>query len=65
MKTTDLVQLLEMTTDQRNDAEAERNALVAEMSMKISEIISLRARVDELEQENSDLRDGLNAAIYS
>ena len=33
--------------------------------MKISEIISLRARVDELEQENSDLRDGLNAAIYS
>jgi len=28
MKTTDLVQLLEMTTDQRNDAECDRNALM-------------------------------------
>ena len=28
MKTTDLVQLLEMTTDQRNDAECDRSALM-------------------------------------
>ena len=33
--------------------------------MKISEIISLKKQVEELTQENSDLRDGLNAAIYS
>jgi len=33
--------------------------------MKISEIISLKKQVEELTQENSDLRDSLNAAIYS
>jgi hypothetical protein len=64
MKTTDLVQLLEMTTDQRNDAECDRNALMVEVTMKISEIISLKKQVEELTQENSDLRDSLQIAIY-
>ena len=64
MKTTDLVQLLEMTTDQRNDAECYRNALMVEVTMKISEIISLKKQVEELTQENSDLCDSLQIAIY-
>jgi len=32
--------------------------------MKISEIISLKKQVEELTQENSDLRDSLQIAIY-
>jgi cell shape-determining protein MreC len=65
MKQTDMNQLLDMVTEQRNSAEAERNALNAKLTDKISDIIFLRARVEELEQENSDLRDSLNAALYS
>jgi cell shape-determining protein MreC len=65
MKQTDMNQLLDMVTEQRNKAEAERNLLNAKLTDKISDIIFLRARVEELEQENSDLRDSLNAAIYS
>ena len=52
-------QLLDMVTEQRNKAEAERNALIAEMSHKTLEIISLRVQVEELEQEVIDLREGL------
>jgi chromosome segregation ATPase len=59
-----LKQLLDMVTDQRNLAEAERNALNAKLIDKISEIISLKKQVEELTQENNDLRDSLNAAIY-
>lgn len=60
-----LKQLLDMVTDQRNLAEAERNALNAKLIDKISEIIALKKKVSELEEENTDLRDGLNAAIYN
>jgi cell shape-determining protein MreC len=60
-----LKQLLDMVTDQRNLAEAERNALNAKLIDKISEIIALNKKVSELEEENTDLRDGLNAAIYN
>jgi chromosome segregation ATPase len=59
-----LKQLLDMVTDQRNLAEAERNALNAKLIDKISEIISLKKQVEELTQENSDLRDSLQIAIY-
>jgi predicted nuclease with TOPRIM domain len=64
MKQTDMNQLLDMVTEQRNSAEAERNALNAKLTDKISDIIFLRARVEELEQENSDLRDSLQIALY-
>jgi len=60
-----LKQLLDMVTDQRNLAEAERNALNAKLIDKISEIISLKKQVEELTQENSDLRDSLQIAIYN
>jgi cell shape-determining protein MreC len=65
MKQTDMNQLLDMVTEQRNSAEAERNALNAKLTDKISDIIFLRARVEELEQENSDLRDSLQIALYN
>ena len=58
MKQTDMNQLLDMVTEQRNKAEAERNLLNTLILDKIRE-------VEELKRENSDLRDSLNAAIYS
>ena len=57
MKQTDMNQLLDMVTEQRNKAEAERNLLNTLILDKIREI-------EELKRENSDLRDSLNAAIY-
>jgi hypothetical protein len=57
MKQEDMNQLLDMVTEQRNKAEAERNLLNTLILDKIREI-------EELKRENSDLRDSLNAAIY-
>ena len=59
MKQTDMNQLLDMVTEQRNKAEAERNALIAEMSHRTLEIIALRVQVEELEQEVINLKEGL------
>ena len=57
MKQEDMNQLLDMVTEQRNKAEAERNLLNTLILDKIREI-------EELKRENSDLRDSLNSAIY-
>ena len=65
MKQTDMNQLLDMVTEQRNKAEAERNLLNTLILDKISEIISLKKQVEDLTQENSDLRDSLQIAIYN
>ena len=65
MKQTDMNQLLDMVTEQRNSAEAERNLLNTLILDKISEIISLKKQVEDLTQENSDLRDSLQIAIYN
>jgi hypothetical protein len=58
MKQTDMNQLLDMVTEQRNKAEAERNLLNTLILDKIRE-------VEELKRENSDLRDSLQIAIYN
>jgi hypothetical protein len=57
MKQTDMNQLLDMVTEQRNSAEAERNLLNTLILDKIRE-------VEELKKENSDLRDSLQIALY-
>jgi hypothetical protein len=58
MKQTDMNQLLDMVTEQRNKAEAERNLLNTLILDKIREI-------EELKRENSDLRDSLQIALYN
>ena len=58
MKQTDMNQLLDMVTEQRNKAEAERNLLNTLILDKIREI-------EELKKENDDLREALDSAIYS
>ena len=58
MKQTDMNQLLDMVTEQRNKAEAERNLLNTLILDKIRE-------VEELKRENSDLRDSLQIALYN
>jgi hypothetical protein len=58
MKQTDMNQLLDMVTEQRNKAEAERNLLNTLILDKIRE-------VEELKKENSDLRDSLQIALYN
>jgi predicted RNase H-like nuclease len=58
MKQTDMNQLLDMVTEQRNKAEAERNLLNTLILDKIREI-------EALKRENSDLRDSLQIALYS
>jgi hypothetical protein len=57
MKQTDMNQLLDMVTEQRNKAEAERNLLNTLMLDKIREI-------EELKKENDDLREALHGALY-
>ena len=51
-------QLLDMVSEQRNKAEAERNLLNTLILDKIREI-------EELKKENDDLREALDSAIYS
>jgi predicted RNase H-like nuclease len=58
MKQTDMNQLLDMVTEQRNKAEAERNLLNTLILDKIRE-------VEALKRENSDLRDSLQIALYN
>jgi predicted RNase H-like nuclease len=58
MKQTDMNQLLDMVTEQRNSAEAERNLLNTLILDKIRE-------VEALKRENSDLRDSLQIALYN
>ena len=58
MKQTDMNQLLDMVTEQRNKAEAERNLLNTLILDKIREI-------EELKKENDDLREALHQEIYS
>jgi len=60
-----LEERLDKVTSQRNKAEAERNALNAEISATRLEIISLTGQIEVLERENTDLREGIDAAIYS
>ena len=58
MKQTDMNQLLDMVTEQRNKAEAEKNLLNTLILDKIREI-------EALEKENTDLREALHSEIYS
>ena len=58
MKQTDMNQLLDMVTEQRNKAEAERNLLNTLILDKIREVAAL-------EKENHDLREALHGALYS
>jgi|OM-RGC.v1.035775807 cell shape-determining protein MreC len=64
MKQEDMNQLLDMVTEQRNKAEAERNLLNTLILDKIREVEALKNEIDELKEENSDLRDSLYSAIY-
>ena len=58
MKQTDMNQLLDMVTEQRNKAEAEVHLLNALILDKIKEVAAL-------EKENTDLREALHSEIYS
>jgi hypothetical protein len=58
MKQTDMNQLLDMVTEQRNKAEAEVNLLNTLILDKIREVAAL-------EKENTDLREALHSEIYS
>ena len=60
-----LEERLDKVTSQRNKAEAERNALNAEISATRLDIISLTGQIEGLERENTELREGIDAAIYS
>jgi FKBP-type peptidyl-prolyl cis-trans isomerase (trigger factor) len=57
MKQTDMNQLIDKLTEQRNKAEAERNLLNTLILDKIRE-------VEALKKENDDLRESLHSAIY-
>ena len=58
MKQTDMNQLLDMVTEQRNKSEAEKNLLNTLILDKIREI-------EALQKENTDLREALHSEIYS
>ena len=58
MKKTNVNQLLDKVTEQRNKAEAEVHLLNTLILDKIRE-------VEALERENTDLREALHSEIYS